>query len=162
MIANSLRQLNFSALMTVYAEGNRENGQLWYPELSPQEQLLQVEQGFYEFLREEFFRSADERYWILEEQGIYLSALRLCPFRDGLLVEALETAEEYRGRGFAYSLVREVLMQNPGRKIYSHIGKRNTASLRLHEKCGFRRISDSAVYLDGSVTDRSFTYLYEA
>lgn len=160
--ANSFRQLNFGALMSLYAEENQGNGQLWYPDLSSREQILQAEQSFYDYLREEFFVSADARYWIWEENGTYVSALRQHAYRDGLLLEALITATEWRRKGYASTLVQEMLAHNPKRKIYAHIDKKNRASLALHEKCGFRLISDSAVYLDGSVTNRSFTYLYHA
>jgi len=33
--------------------------------------------------------------------------------------------------------------------------------LRTHEKCGFQRILDYAVYADGSVNDRCYTLVRE-
>ena len=38
---------------------------------------------------------------------------------------------------------------------------RNTPSLRTHSACGFQKIQDSAVYIDGSADSRSVTLLFE-
>jgi ribosomal protein S18 acetylase RimI-like enzyme len=84
------------------------------------------------------------------------------PYRDGLLVEALETAPGYRRRGYAEALLRQVLGSFAGKKIYSHVDKTNIPSLRLHEKCGFSRISECAAYIDGSINSRACTLCYEA
>ena len=43
-IARAMNQLNFSALMEVYEEGNRENGEDLWPELSEGLRLLNAEQ----------------------------------------------------------------------------------------------------------------------
>jgi RimJ/RimL family protein N-acetyltransferase len=78
-----------------------------------------------------------------------------------MLLEALETAPEQRKKGYATALIRAALAQVGTVKIYSHVGKRNEASLKTHISCGFRRISEQAVYADGSVNDRCCTLLYE-
>jgi RimJ/RimL family protein N-acetyltransferase len=80
------------------------------------------------------------------------------PYRDGLLLEALETAPECRRKGFAAELVRAAQGYAAGTKIYSHVNKGNLASLRTHEKCGFHRIADHAVYADGSVMQNHVTF----
>ena len=77
-----------------------------------------------------------------------------------MLLEALETAPEQRRKGYATALIRAALAQVGTVKIYSHVGKRNEASLKTHIACGFRRISEQAVYADGSVNDRCCTLLY--
>ena len=100
--------------------------------------------------------------WVVD--GSYKSALRIEPYRDGLLLHALETAPEARGQGCAYALIgatMEYLQSLNFKTVYSHIDKRNKASLRLHEKCGFLPFSDSAVYLDGTVTQNSCTMIYK-
>ena len=157
-MARSMRELDFSALMAVYIEGNRENAAEKYPELPEGQGLLQAEQDFYQYLREVFFRTPGGCYAIWQEDGRYVSALRLEPYKDGLLLEALETAPEQRRKGYAEMLLRTAL---PGQgKIYSHVHKRNIPSLRIHEKCGFRRISENAVYIDGSVNNLCLTLLF--
>ena len=144
-MARSLGELNFSQLMEVYIEGTQG--------------LLQAEQDFYQYLREVFFATPDDVYAIWQENGRYVSALRLEPYKDGLLLAALETAPEHRRKGYAEALIRSILPDSG--KVYSHVHKRNRPSLRLHEKCGFRRISETAAYLDGSVNDRCCTLCYD-
>lgn len=160
-IVRSLKELDFSGLMKVYSEGNLENGRDSYPEEPAGRQIMLAEQDFYEYLRQVFFRTEGAVYLVWEERRRYVSALRLEPYQDGLLLEALETAPEERRKGFAKMLLREVLQEFAGEKIYSHVHKRNTASRRIHEACGFQKILDHAVYADGSVLHSSVTYRHE-
>lgn len=153
-----MNELVFSSLMEVYEEGNRENGEELWPELPEGLQLLRAEQTFHQYLRECFFATPGAVYCLWLENGRYVSALRLEPYQDGLLLEALETAPDLRSRGYASSLIKAVLQQFGDQKIYSHVSKRNTASLRTHEKCGFHRIADHAVYADGSVMQNHVTF----
>ena len=158
-IARSLGQLDFSKLMAVYEEGNLENAEDLYPELSKGQALLRAEQDFYQYLRESFFKTQGAYYAIWQENGNYVSALRIEPYKDGVLLEALESHPQHRRQGFAEKLIRAVLPME--KKIYSHVGKRNAASLAVHEKCGFRRISEQAVYIDGSVNQKCCTLCFE-
>ena len=41
--------------------------------------------------------------------------------------------------------------------VYSHVVKSNLPSLALHERLGFRRIQERALYLDGSLDHRACT-----
>ncbi len=159
-LAFHLRELNFSALMDVYAEGNAENAEEFYPNEDRNTAILRAEEFFYQYLSHSFFSVKDAVYAVWEEKGMYFSALRLEPYRDGLLLEALETHPDYRRQGYAKKLLLAVLQwlrQQGSGPVYSHIHKRNTASLQTHLSCGFERISEQAVYIDGSVTDRSCT-----
>ena len=158
-LINSRRELKFSQLMEVYLEGNLENGAEYYPALSKQEQLIHAEQDFYAYLAE-FFRTAGAFYAVWEENGRYLSALRMEPYRDGLLLEALETVLDYRRQGYGKKLILaalEALSRENSVAVYSHVDKQNYPSLAIHAACGFSRISENAVYIDGSVTERSCT-----
>ena len=159
-VATSLRQLNWSQLMALYEEGNRENGADLYPEEGSDQQLFLAEQDFYDYLREAFFSLPGDRYCLWVENGIYVSALRLQNYQDGLLLEALETHPDYRGRGYAKKLVAAVLEGVNG-KVYSHISPRNGASLAVHKACGFVKMMNHSVYADGSVNSRCHTYRYE-
>ena len=159
-----MRELNFSALMAVYAEGNAENAEEFYPREERSAGIRLAEDDFYQYLTQIFFRTNGAVYAIWEEQGIYISALRLEPYRDGLLLEALETQPDHRRKGFARNLILAVLrwLQEQGSSpVYSHIHKRNHASIQTHLACGFERISEQAVYIDGSVTDRSCTMCFK-
>lgn len=157
-IIRSMKDLNFGQLMAVYEESNRENGEEFWPALPMGQQILRAEQDFYQYLKECFFTTEGALYAIWTEGNTYVSALRLEPYRDGLLLEALETASEKRQRGYAKALIQGVLMQMPETKLYAHIHKKNLPSIRTHESCGFQRILDHAVYIDGSVRSNSFTY----
>jgi len=158
-LATKLQELNVSQLMAVYEEGNRENGSILYPQLPEGQQILRAEQSFYEYLREGFFPVEGAVYALWVENGRYVSALRLEPYADGLLLEALETAPGQRRKGYAEKLIRAVLEQFP-QKIYSHVSKKNTASLMVHQKCGFWQILDYAKYIDGSVLRTAVTLCY--
>ncbi len=154
ILAQSLRELQFSRLMEVYIEGNLEKAE---DGLS----LLEAEQAFYQYLKEDFFTASGAVYYIWAEQGRYVSALRLEPYKDGLLLEGLETAPDQRRKGYAGALIRGMLAVEKVRPIYSHVHKNNTASLKVHEGCGFRRVAECAAYIDGSVNDRACTMKLE-
>ena len=147
-IARSMGELNFSQLMAVYEEGNRESDK----------GLLQAEQDFYQYLRHDFFAVPGAYYALWQEGGEYVSALRFEPYKDGILLEALETAPTKRRMGYGEKLMRAVLPME--KKIYSHVSKRNIASLNIHEKCGFQRISEQATYIDGSVNNKCCTLCF--
>ena len=158
IMARSLKEIDFRQLMDVYEEGNLENGAEFWPELPQGQQLLNAEQDFYQYLRECFFTTEGAAYAIWVVDGKYVSALRLEPYQDGLLLEALETAPCHRCKGYAAKLIRTVLEQMGEKKVYSHVSKRNTASIRTHESCGFHRILEHAVYADGSVKTNACTF----
>lgn len=160
-VIRSLQELKFGQLMQVYDECNRENGGEFYPELPQNQQILQAEQDFYQYLRECFFRTEGAFYAVWEENGSYVCALRMEPYQDGMLLEALETAPEHRKRGYAASLISAVLKLPEMPKVYAHVHKKNTASLRTHASCGFQRILEHALYIDGSVRSHSCTLCYE-
>ena len=155
-IISRMRDLNFSQLMEVYAQSNEENAREFFPELDANESLLQAEQDFYAYLRDCFFTTQGACCAVWEEKGRYVSALRLEPYGDGLLLAALETAPEARRKGYAKRLVSQVL-QETDVPVYSHVHKQNRASLELHLQCGFERISEQARYVDGTVNDRCCT-----
>lgn len=161
LVFYKLKDLSFSQLMMVYEEGNRENAEEFWPDMEEGQRMIRAEQEFYQYLREVFFPTEHARYYVWEEKGNYVCALRLEPYRDGMLLEALETHPGYRRMGYAARLIRAVQEVCPDSKIYSHVSKRNVASLKTHEKCGFRRIAENAVYADGSVTGRSCTLCWE-
>ena len=159
-----MNQLNFSELMNVYSESNMLNGEELHPNLSEQSQILEVEQSFYQYLNDVFFRQRDSFYAIWECDDHYISALRIEPYKDGLLLCGLETAPDARRQGHAVKLilaVLEYLQEICHCDIYSHISKKNQPSLLVHEKCGFQVIMDHAVYSDGSVLHNHYTLIYK-
>lgn len=163
-VAKSLGQLSFGKLMEVYREANRENGALLAPEETEDRQLQLAEEDFYAYLHDCFFGKPHASYYIWEEAGSYVSALRLEPYRDGLLLEALETAPDKRRLGYAARLMDAVLLslcEQGSVCVYSHVSKKNIPSLKTHQHCGFQIISDYAAYIDGSVNHRAYTLQYK-
>ena len=156
LIAKRLEELDFSALMDIYLEGNLEKAEEY-----GDGGLLRAEREFYDYLREDFFRQENAFYAVWTESGTYVSALRMEPHRDGWLLQALETAPDHRNKGYAKILLGSVLDLMEETLVYSHVSKRNEASLRSHYACGFRKYLDHVVYLDGSVTNRGFTLKYD-
>lgn len=157
--AKSLRELSLGRLMRLYEEDNLKRGKREWPHEPLPRQLALAEADAIEDLRRFFWLPGTMQY-IWQEDERYLSALRLEPWRDGLLLTALFTAPSDRGRGYATLLLSAVL-GGQNCPVYSHIDNTNRASIRVHEKCGFVRISDTAILLDGSASSRMGTYRYK-
>lgn len=158
-LVTSMRDIPFGSLCAIYREGNLENGAFLAPQEAEAQQLRLGEDRFYDFLHD-FFRIPGAVYALWSDGGEYVSALRLEPWKDGLLLEALETAPDFRRKGYASQLIRAVQAAFPG-KIYSHVSKRNKPSLKTHFSCGFTIASDFAAYVDGSVNAGAYTLVSE-
>ncbi len=158
----SLNELPFGKLMDVYEEGNRENGAEKYPNLSKNLQMLETEQDFYTYLQV-FFHQEDSFYALWYDGSLLVSALRVEPYEDGYLIAALETKPDKRNRGYAKALLSDVcrLLVSDGKvPIYSHIGKSNFSSQKVHIACGFEEILPYSRYADGRINDYCHTYCY--
>lgn len=156
-IVRSMGALDFEELMGVYRESNEENAQ------DQGISVAQVEQNFASYLREDFFRQKDAFYCLWKENGRTVSALRLEPFEDGLLLEALETMSEQRQKGYGKTLTLAALdyVKNEyGKPVYSHVWKQNHASMALHGVCGFTQVLDYAKLIDGSVNTSHVTLVH--
>lgn len=154
-------------LMDVYAESNLENTDYFCPE-EPDKQvaLRKVEAGFLTFLRDGFFRQKNAVCWVLEQDGLWVSALRTCQVDAKLyFLEALETHPEHRQKGCGALLLSGVLeaMKAEGSfRLCDCVGKKNLASLKTHEKCGFRIVSQQGYdYLHGDVSPQDFGMEYQ-
>ena len=156
-----MKDLNFDLLMAVYEEALQKNAAELYPKLGRVEGFLQARQDFYQYLHQVFFPTKGAFYAICTEEGIYVSAVRFEPYKDGILLEAVETAPLHRKKGYARILLQEALLHIKEcgvTKVYSHISKKNIPSIRLHTTCGFEKVADSAAYIDGDVSSRAFTF----
>lgn len=153
-------------LMDVYSESNFENTAYFYPDETNKEVAVRkVESGFLHFLKDDFFSNAKAAYWVLEEEGIWISALRTCEIQPGLYyLEALETRPDRRQKGYGASLLSGVLeeMKADGPfRLCDCVDKQNTASLKTHEKCGFRIVSETGYdYLNEEADDHDFGLEY--
>ncbi len=149
-IIRSLRELDIAQLKNVYAES-----------LNSGKDLLAAQQDFYGELMH-FFKESAAYYAVLQSEGDYVAALRVEPYRDGLIVAGLETAPAHRRKGYAKKLLSAVVQQMPsGFMIYSHVDKKNDPSIAVHLACGFERKLEHAVFLDGSVSPNFCTFIKE-
>lgn len=160
-----IKDIDERKFLDIYAEGNAENVEELYPEYEPAEALAKAEASFREFLPE-FFSEEGNTYYILEEDGVWVSALRLSATGEReYYLEALETRPDLRRRGCAKRLFEAVfaeLKKGGGFVIRDCVSKRNLPSLRTHEACGFAVVSDVGTnYIDGSVNERCFGLEYD-
>ena len=154
----------FSALPGIYRDSLRSSGAFQYPEEPITQQKALAESDFLSYIRLDFFPRRGSLYALWEEDGKPVSAARIEPYRDGVLLSGLETAPDCRGRGFASALLKSLLgiLQGQGiPRVYSHVRKDNAPSLAVHKKCGFAVYKTTAVYLDGSADGKSYTLLLE-
>lgn len=155
-ILNSLTETQERALMDIYRESNEDNVAYFYPDCRDlSEGRARVERDFCFMLREAFFGVPGNRYFVLEADGVWVSALRIYPVEDFYWLEALETHPEYRRRGYAVTLLRQTitaLAADGPVCIRDGVRKTNTASLRTHEKAGFViEHEDEVTYLPWTV-----------
>ena len=90
-------------LMDIYREGNMENTDYFYPEIADKEQAVaKVESDFLKYIETDFLSSSGNVYWVLEENAVWVSALRLYRVDNALYyIEALETHPDFRRQGHA-------------------------------------------------------------
>lgn len=139
-------ELDDEKLMAVYAEGNLENTDYFYPEIADKaEAVAKVERDFCNYIKTEFLNGTNI-YYVWDNDGIWVSAVRLYCISDGFYyLEALETAPKFRERGYATRLLNEVissLKANGHFKICDCVSKKNVASLNTHKKCGFKIVDE--------------------
>ena len=144
MTAKSMKELNFGKIMDVYTDSFKGRNE---------------QEDFYLYLLD-FFKGLDARYYIWEVDDEYFVVLRMEVYKDGFLLSGLHTKKRDRNRGFAKLLLKAVcdLYDMP---VYSHVDKRNIPSMRTHLSCGFQKILDYAVFIDGSVSWNSCTLCYK-
>lgn len=126
---------------SVYAEASYEIAKEKHPEMQDLSKAIQEEEHYFveKFLGK--FMSKDENtYYVWEENGEWVSALRLTKLEGFYFMEALETAPEHRRKGCASELIKAVIQkleEDESVVIRSNVRKTNTASLSTHQKCGF-------------------------
>ena len=146
-VITTYADLDGPRLMAVYAESNLENTDYFFPDMADKALAVRkVEEGFLRFLRDEFFAWSGPAYFVLEEAGEWVSALRLNEVQPGLYyLEALETRPDRRRQGCAGRLLREVVDHLKAKgpfRLCDCVSKRNEASVRTHLACGFTIVSD--------------------
>lgn len=165
----SYNDIDARKLMDIYAESNRENVDYFYPDMPDKTAALAlVEENFLKFLKTDFFVRPNSTYYILEEKGVWVSALRLSIVEDcecrRYYLEALETNPSFRLKGYASKLLHEVIgrLKAGGPFVLCDcVSKRNEPSLRTHLKCGFQIVSEEGFdYLQNEVDPRCYALEY--
>ena len=160
------QKLDTRKLMDVYSESNTENTDFFFPDEADKEAAVRkVEAGFLDFLKNDFFQRTDASYWVLARNGDWVSALRTYQVHEGLyFLEALETRPDSRKMGYGAALlsgVADSMKQTGPFRLCSCVGKKNVASLKTHEKCGFQIVSENGYgELRGEADDRVFGLEY--
>ena len=165
-IISSYADLDGPRLMAIYAESNLENTDYFFPEIGDKALAVKkVEEGFLTFLRDEFFVGPGPAYYVLEEAGEWVSALRLNELKPGFYyLEALETRPDRRRRGYAARLLRQVIDHLKAKgpfRVCDCVSKKNEASIRTHLACGFKMVSQTGHdYLQNEDDPRDYGFEY--
>lgn len=160
------REVDKRRLMDVYSESNYQNTDYFFPDETDKELAVKkVEEGFLDFLKNDFFNQTGARYWILEIDDVWVSALRMCKIQEELYyLEALETRPDCRWKGYGSILLSSVadsLKRNGSFRICSCVNKKNIASLQTHQKCGFQIVSEEGYdYLHEEADDHDYGLEY--
>lgn len=99
-----------------------------------------MEQAYGEFLKE-FVTHPNQMVLVEEVDGVWVSGLRCVESAPGVwYLEALETAPQARGQGWAKQLIlhtQRLLTQQGAEELFSLIAPENTPSIATHLACGF-------------------------
>ena len=140
-------EIDCEKLMSVYEESNRENAAVFYPQITNEAEAIKaVEIEYCRYIKEEFLNGGNI-YYVLEENGKWVCALRLYLIRERFYyLEALETMPKLRNKGYATGLFTEMIneLKTSGKfTIYDCVSKKNISSLCAHKKCGFKIIDEN-------------------
>lgn len=146
IITNKIERIDLDSLMEVYAESNREN-----LEKFAYKNLDDLENAYKEYLSKDFLNNKDNYLAILSDGKNYLAALRLHREDGGYLIEAIETREDYRKKGYGFKLLSLVIDWTcEDLYLRSEVGEDNIKSIGLHKKLGFKikeKIGKSFVFI---------------
>ena len=97
---HTMEELDISGWMEVYREGHEGKRSVLLPGRAAGAGTAPGRGGLPAVFGG-LFQIPGAQYWIWEEEGRYVSCLRLKPDRDGLLLEALETRPDCRRKDLA-------------------------------------------------------------
>ena len=167
LVLQSPEELDVPKLLAIYRESVLENCQRMFPAETFDKSLEQYETGYAAFMREEFFAQPGH-FWMVETADeLWASALRLLPLEEAStwMIEALETHPDHRRKGYGAQLLADTIrfMEETHGSItlLSGVGKRNTASLQTHLRCGFVREKETWTE-DGETNDCQCTMAYRS
>ncbi|MBQ9969162.1 MAG: GNAT family N-acetyltransferase [Oscillospiraceae bacterium] len=166
LVFETMNDMQLQQLMKLYEDGNRINVPLAFPDCTDTEEgLRKIEEGFTQWLRDDFFPKEENTYYVLEEEGQWVSTFRLTKIDDFYFLEALHTPVALRRRGYAKKLMNEViqyLKQRGSVILRDNVRKDNEASLAVHRQCGFTIEQEDGIdYLDGQTYPKCYGLIYE-
>lgn len=167
-IVKDYREIDFDKLFEIYKNISKKDLKDYYPRLEFEEGIKEYKIEYREFIKD-FLKSPDNSVVINIKEDIYLSAFRLITLNkeeSKFYLEALETHNDHFNKGYASELISKTLKLLSFDKeiiVESAIKKTNIASLRTHEKCGFKIYKDYAVFEDEGIIKHkdSFTMRYK-
>lgn len=131
----------YRLVQSVYKEASYELAKEKHPDMEDLTEAIREEENYYvEKFLSKFLLKEEHAYCVLEENGEWVSALRLAKCDGYHFMEAMETAPAHRHKGYASKLMTEVLKylaENHTGILRSNVRKTNVASLATHRKCGF-------------------------
>ncbi len=145
-----------------YIYSNRENTAFFCPDIKdPEEARRKVEEGFLEYLENDFLKKEGNSICVLEESGIWQSALRLNCIRESFYyIETIETRPGSRRKGYASRLLGALiddLKKGGSFTLVDSVANTNTASLNTHLATGFRIAGDEGYdYLQNTRDTRDY------
>ena len=152
------KYMDFTQIIHVYARSIGAASEAYKDAISSYEKKRMAENEFYSFLVDWLCNCDEHILFIWEREDNYVSAVRVEPYKDGYLVCGLETRPDQSGKGYAKALLEHVVSYLGHEKpLYSHVDKKNASSLAVHVHAGFTVISDTAAFVDGTVTNRAYT-----
>ena len=94
-------------LMDIYAESNFENTDYFFPDEKDKKKAVKmVEEGFLDFLKNDYFTHPESVYYVYEENGVWISAARVFhALQDLYYLGGLETRPDFRRKGYAKKLI---------------------------------------------------------
>lgn len=107
--------------------------------------LSKIEKDYYKYLDSLNSDSNFVFYAIYADDTRIYSVCRLIKRNSKHYIEGLETHRDYYSQGFGCNILRETVLECASRgikKIYSEINPQNIASVKTHEKLGFKKESD--------------------
>lgn len=168
-VVKDYKDMDFNKFFEIYKNISKKDLKDYYPRLGFEEGIKEYKIEYSDFIKE-FLKSPNNSVVINIKEDIYFSAFRLITLNkeeSEFYLEALETHNDYFNKGHATELISEtlkLLSYDKKIKIGSAIKKTNIASLRTHEKCGFKIYKDYAVFEDEGIIKHkdSFTMRYSS
>lgn len=155
-------------LMITYRESNARILERYYMKKYENSSVTEdafnkLKEDYGKFIKEFLDESEKNRFIaVIEDENNIACAGRFILRKEGMwLLEALETAEEYRKRKLATVLLKNVvdyLTAIGGKKVLANIYKNNEPSIKFHMKFGFKLNNEQPIDSYGEFSNNDEQY----